>query len=294
MHPEEDPRERRRRERGNDLRRRRHDDSRRQRRKSDEEVEKFDASMYDDDAGALAQRITGRVSRRTSGSWEAGSSSEVEGRGKRRQVDSYRPRSSRGRSASPGRDDQRARRRTPPPAYSTKDPFPTPAGNAGKELFSDRSGIVSEKNNGSRELFPNKSAAASVKKELFPTKKPSSHRRSDAFDAADETADLFANRLAVASTTSGKKQSNGILSQSSSNRTATRKESDRNGRLSPDADAGIAVRGASNHGVSIRGFAEDLTKELFPNKMSNMGKELFGEKIKGRGGKRNRAEDMFG
>ena len=290
MHPEEDPRERRRKERGSDLRRRRYDDSKRRRRKSDEEVETFDATMYDDDAGALAKRITGRASRRSLGS----SGSEPEGRSGRRMLDSYRPGSSRDRSASPGSGSRARRQRTPPPAYQAKDPFPTPKENQGKELFPPKSGIISEANNGSRELFPNKSAAANVKKELFPTKKSVGHRRSDAFDAADETAHLFANRLAVANAKSasagGKRYINGVLQQSPKDT-----EPGMGGMLNGAASATseeITVRGASAQGVSIRGCAES-TRELFPQKMGNAGKELFTEKLQNRGGRRNRAEDMF-
>ena len=48
------------------------------------------------------------------------------------------------------------------------------------------------------------------------------------------------------------------------------------------------IRGAATGGVNV-------VKELFPNLMSgsNAGKELLGEKIKGRGGPRRRAEDLF-
>ena len=294
MHPEADPRERKKRDRGSDLRQRRQDDSRRQRRKDDEEVESFDASMYDDDAGALAKRITGRASRRTSGSY-SGAGSEFEGRDRRR-VDRYRPRSSRDRSASPETNPWRTRKRTPPPAYHASDPFPTPPTNLGKELFAPKSGIISESNNGSRELFPNKSSAAGIKKELFPTKKSGGHRRSDAFDAADETADLFANRLAVAQPgtgTGGKRYINGVLQQSSHGAALSGSERTNESSTTPASGGGISVRGASTQGVSIKGFAEGSKKELFPQKIGNAGKELFSEKIQGRGGRRNRAEDMF-
>lgn len=294
MHPEQDPRERRRRDRGSDLRRRRYDESRRRRRRSEEDVENFDASMYDDDAGALAKRITGRASKRSSGSWESIAPSEGEANGGRRPLDSYRPRPSRDRSASPGSGPRRLRQRTPPPAYQVRDPHPTPRENNGKELFPTKSGIISESNNGSRELFPNKSTAATIKNELFPAKKNSGHRRSDAFDAADETADLFATRLAVAQGRAGtmsKRYINGVLQQSSKGTDASTSAST-DGPL-PISSAGIIVRGASSQGVSIKGFAEGSTKELFPRKMGNAGKELFAERLQGRGVRRNRAEDMF-
>ena len=294
MHPEADPRERRRRDRGKDLQERRYHNTRRRRRKSDDEVEHFDASMYDDDAGALAKRITGRVSRRTSRSY-SGAGSEVE-EYDRRHIDSYRPRSSRDRSASPDTASRRTRKRTPPPAYHVRDPYPTPRENHGKELFPTKSGIISESNNGSRELFPNKTSAVGIKKELFPAKKNRNHRRSDAFDAADETADLFANRLAVAQAgagSGGKRYINGVLQQSPNVTAASRGGVVDDSDSMPALSGGISVRGASTQGVSIRGFAEGSTKELSPQKMGNAGKELFAEKLQGRGGRRNRAEDMF-
>lgn len=49
-------------------------------------------------------------------------------------------------------------------------------------------------------------------------------------------------------------------------------------------DQGFSIRGGANHVGTIR--------ELFPGK-ANLGKELFAEKLQGRGGKRNKAEDMF-
>ena len=49
--------------------------------------------------------------------------------------------------------------------------FPLLQAMQARSCSQDRKEIVSEKNNGSRELFPNKSAAANVKRELFPTKK---------------------------------------------------------------------------------------------------------------------------
>lgn len=62
-------------------------------------------------------------------------------------------------------------------------------------------------------------------------------------------------------------------------------------------DTGMSIRGASKHqdsGISIVGAAEKshvgTIRELFP---SNSGKELFVEKLKGRGLRRNKAEDMF-
>jgi hypothetical protein len=56
-------------------------------------------------------------------------------------------------------------------------------------------------------------------------------------------------------------------------------------------DQGISIRGASN-GISIKGAAS--VRELFPSKYyENEGKELFSDKLEGRGGRRRKAEDMF-
>jgi hypothetical protein len=48
--------------------------------------------------------------------------------------------------------------------------------------------------------------------------------------------------------------------------------------------------------MSIKGRGASV-RELFPdkyNQKSNAGKELFDETLEGRGGRRRRAEDMFG
>ena len=67
-------------------------------------------------------------------------------------------------------------------------------------------------------------------------------------------------------------------------------------------DGGLNIRGASrlqDSGFSIRGAADDAScvpqvNELFPERVvGNVGKELFADKLQGRGGKRNKAEDMF-
>ena len=149
-------------------------------------------------------------------------------------------------------------------------------------------------------------ASANPTKELFPNKSITiNHRRSDAFDAADETADLFASRLSVPFTERD--------NPTTTKRTTTAPSSSF-GRLKgpdfePDSEAmenlavgGISIRGVSrkqDRGFSIRGAADDdvrngWAKELFPGKaLGNAGKELFAQKLQGRGGRRNKAEDMF-
>lgn len=318
MHPEHDPREQCRRgsSRGNGgYRRREYSDNEHQRRQRRDKEEGFDASMYDD--GALSSRH---------GSTSSVAERGTEGKRKARlHGDSYQParserngvRTSRDRSASP----KARNRHTPPPSYRSRDPHPFPQENKGKELFpstsrSDRDadrngtdlfsskmlagevskGLYSTKSalappNG-KDLFSNKSRAVEVKKELFPHKViPIKHSRSDAFDAADETADLFANGMSVP-----------FMDGSSSRPTSRlRYSSFQSQNDDGDASNGLNIRGASreqDQGFSIRGGAAinaiGTIKELFPGKaVGNAGKELFAEKVEGRGGRRDRAEDMF-
>jgi hypothetical protein len=113
--------------------------------------------------------------------------------------------------------------------------------------------------------------SAGAVKELFPQK--TGHRRSSAFDAADETADLFANRMPVPFVDGG------------------------NDKRDTEAQAsGFSIRGAAKanptQSFSIKGAAR--VKELFPNTFGdNSGKELFAERLEGRGRQRQRAEDLF-
>lgn len=287
MHPEQDPRERKKQydsrrgrngnERG-DYKRRRFDDREQRRR---EENGAFDVNMYDDDAGE--------------GSKAGGSISDSESYERRR-----RPRRSGGdlfgepskgrlnsrlrdRSASPpgdgdGRlgfeDDQPVRRTarqrstTPPHLRHTLE-REYGRSNTGKELFPN--GHAEGTNGATKELFPMKSP-----RELFPNRSSVSvHRRTPAFDAADDTPQKprsLADRITGGPNSSGQRDGSD--------------------------DEGIGFRGAAaQSGFSIRGAASDagtVVKELFPLKAgANAGKELFGEKIKGRGGARRRAEDMF-
>lgn len=325
MHPEHDPREQRHRGgnlQGNgDYRRKGYSDDERQRRRRRDKEGGYDASMYDD-GGASSRR--GSIS---SSANERG----VEGkRNARLRGDSYRPvrnerkgtRKSRDRSASPnGRN-----HRTPPPTYRSRDPHPFPHENKGKELFpstsrsnrdADRNdkdlfsskmlpaevtkGLYSTKSALAREAAPNgkdrlsnRVHVAEMKKDLFPHKvNPSKHSRSDAFDAADETADLFATGMSVPFTDGPSSRKSSINRLRSSGF-----QSQIDGG---DVDLDLNIRGASreqNQGFSICGGAAvnaiGTIKELFPGKAAgNAGKELFAEKIEGRGGRRNRAEDLF-
>ena len=296
MHPEHDPREQRRRDRshlGNgDYHRRRYGTAEDRNRRRKDREEAFDASMYDDDPAPSSRR--GSIA------------SSQEGR-TRRAVDSYRPRrngvsSSRDRSASP---DQRngggstRRNRTPPPSYQLRDPHPFPTENKGKELLPASSKRISEKPG--RDLFSDRLLAADSKKELFPQKANAvSHRRSDAFDAADETADLFANGMSVPFTDGPKRgAAKGLASRITAPPKSTYgrlRSSDLEPAMDEEDDNGLTIRGASqqDQGFAIRGGAAGTMKELFPSKTAgNVGKELFAEKLEGRGTRRTRAEDMF-
>ena len=332
MHPELDPREQRRRDRSTqdnsgDYRRRRYGRDEHRRRKNGDSVQSFKPSMYDDDLNTATSWDVENASRYGSYSRRStiSSSDERVSGGERRlrqarRGDSYRPgrddRSgnlSRDRSASPGRDKipnrpgRRSRHRTPPPPYQTRDPYPTPRENQGKELFPLQPELKTSLNGTGKELFPQKMVSTNLAKELLPSKSGMiNHRRSDAFDAADETADLFASRMSVPfadhdNSTKSPKES--TAAPTSSFGRLKRSDSELDSEALENLETGgISIRGASKEketGFSIRGTAankrsDTVLKELFPCKtFGNAGKELFAEKINGRGGKRNKAEDMF-
>lgn len=325
MHPEHDPREQRRRPgniQGNgDYRRKAYSNDEHRRRKRKDKEDGFEASMYDDGEPS---------SKRDSLSSSANERGIERRNNARLRGDSYRParderngpRISRDRSASPtGRNGH-----TPPPTYRSRDPHPFPHENKGKELFPSiiRPGRDADRN--AKDLFSSKMLAtdtterlystkpalarktatncksissnrvhaAEVKKELFPDKvNPSKHSRSDAFDTADATADLFATGLSVPFTDGSSSRKSPIH-----NRRSSDSGSQTDGG---DVDLGLNIRGASrkqSQGFLIRGGAAvnaiGTIKELFPGKAAgNAGKELFAEKVEGRGARRNRAEDMF-
>ncbi|KAL2808138.1 hypothetical protein BJX63DRAFT_410162 [Aspergillus granulosus] len=296
MHPEHDPRERLRKElaterrRGGsggggesdgDYRRRRFDDRELRRRWDRDYEDRFTANMYDDSGAASGDTSEADRGRRRGGSGrrernldlfsdEAGTSGRL-----------------RNRSASPGRDTlmmedgymdehqesrRRFRERTPPPARR----------NQGRELF------ASDSDANTRELFPNKTADTYLKKELFPSK-VSNHRRSDAIDAADETARRISTPLTDGAHDTGSGRNRNIeLFPSSKSSGGNIRDTARG------EDQGYSIRGAAENGISIKGRGGAAVRELFPSKFnSNAGKELFTDKLEGRGGPRRRAEDMF-
>ena len=304
MHPEYDPRKQRRRSErcpqhsDGVYRRRRYGDEEQRRRRHKDHEEGFDPSMYDDDKLSSKQVLMDMFS--------GNRINDEEDRGHHHRH-SNRP--ERNRSASPkahGNMDAKRRLRTPPPSYSSRDPYPFPSENEGKELFPSKSSN-GEHTKRVKDLFSNKLLAAELKKDLFPRKGNTLnyHRRCDAFDAADETADLFATRLSVPladKSKVGRGLTDRINHESSTTSYGRLAAPDPEPTLNPPGDIdddGISILGASSQqsqGFSILGgaAAAGTIKELFPGKASgNGGKELFAEKIWRRGGRRNRAADMF-
>ena len=257
MHPEHDPREKLRREiseRGQDYSsddyRRRGFDQREHRRRRDRDHEiGFSADMYDDDAA------------------------------------SYRPSRTRNRSTSPndyGEGSSRFRERSPPHYFRR---------NEGKELFPASPAATSTgRRVGGRELLPERLAAGANRgKELFPSKASSSHRRTDAFDAADDTAripvKLFGESIDKGNDGNPRRQDNSnteLFPQSSAG-------PDNNTR-----EEGISIRGkALTQGISIKGRGSSSEELFMSNPDADGSGQLFSEKLWGRGGRRRRAEDMF-
>jgi hypothetical protein len=321
LNPEHDPRERKGgpehgRSRRNwasdddgDYNRRTFDDYEHKRRRNDAS-NAFSVDMYDDDAGEGFASTT---------------SSERRKRPRRNDEDLFANRAGRAtdgrlrnRSASPGRqgDGTRgfgtdyesdplaarrgARRRSRSPGgrgrNSGKELFPAAGGSsnsAAKELFTAK-----------KELFPAKQAPAQAggsmraAMDLFPANSSnaskrqsfSNHRRKGAMDASgsDTAAEFFAASSTPPPPSAGERS----LAERITGRPAT---------ASVDGRGGVRIRGAAAEdgkediGFAIRNAGRAPTvKELFPLKAGgNAGRELLGETIKGRGGRRRKAEDMF-
>ncbi|KAI4219735.1 MAG: hypothetical protein L6R36_008115 [Xanthoria steineri] len=303
MNPEFDPRAARIRKRNHtegdgDYHKRRYGDGEHRRRRLQDRESGLMATIYDD---TDSMRSKEAASRPSSVSLNSNGSSPPDDRFPQRRCsrhghsgDYYRPGEAtqhsvrRNRSASPSKHDntdgailgRRSRQRTPPT-------------NRSKELFPVKSTVLSS----TKDLFPNKSIAADLKKELFPTKTGNSHhRRTGAFDAADETTELFAAGMAI-SDRGGKATA---VDPSAGRLRIAHPVPQQEAHENVEA-RGITIRGASKRqesGVSIRGAARgslaETTRELFSSKMGgNVGKELFAEKLQGRGLRRKKAEDMF-
>jgi hypothetical protein len=302
LNPEHDPRERKSqgRSRGNrasdddgDYNRRRFDDFEHRRRRNDDS-NAFSVNMYDDDAGEGFASATSSERKRTRRSGE-----DLFANRTGRATDGRL----RNRSASPGRvgdgtrgfgtdyesDSRRgARQRTRSPARGR---------NSGKELFPAGGSPAPSK--AAKELFPAKQAPAEsgsmrAAMDLFPAggaskrQSFSNHRRKGAMDASgsDSAAGYFAGASSTPPPPSAGERS---LAERITGRPST---------ASVDG-SGVRVRGAAGDaddiGFALRNAGRGPTvRELFPLKAGgNVGKELFGEAIKGRGGRRRKAEDMF-
>ncbi|KAI9850177.1 MAG: hypothetical protein M1838_006022 [Thelocarpon superellum] len=309
-------------------RRRPYDDREHRRRRDEDEDDGFNAALYDDDSAALAARERPKA-RRRSDSDASSESLRRTGKGKELFPNRGNGRGRvhfRDRSASPLREkdsdgdrdmvtdgdkayDRLARRRGRERSYSPRpsrrrDRDWTPEVNQSKELFPYKSTTTEM-------MMDHEPSSTGSGKELFPQKQLRNHRRSGAFDAADETADLFAGRMSVPFT-------DGSLDQ----RGTSKRLADRISRASttplgshqvvlPDVEpandevGGFSIRGSAKQvdsGFSIRGAAAAAGggvlmlngRELFPGKQApNSGKELFTEKLSGRGTRRRKAEDMF-
>ncbi|KAK1835956.1 hypothetical protein QBC39DRAFT_274148 [Podospora conica] len=302
LHPEYDPEERQRRGdfgrskyrdrddsyRGN--RRGGRDGRRRDRREEEPRELTFDASLYDDDTSALAQRSTGRRDqppRRQSTSSDSVHSdryrpSSRQNREKelfpgRLNASSHRDRA---RSASPVRDrDGDAHMGEDDNARAAAAMRNREKGRSIKERLIKETG--KRENTTPRELFPEKAQGT---KDLFPSKVSSGLGGKAQMDRVDDNTILASAKLADRITTRPTS-----IPPSGGDSLNIRGLASRVGA----GGSGSGSGGADRPGLSIKGKGTTV-KELFPDKFGNNAtKELFAEKLEGRGRRRQRAEDMF-
>lgn len=289
FNPEYDPAERRKRAgyTGGRRYRDREDGGYRSQRYDDREQKKrereadFDASLYDDDEGAIAKRSARDIGYQ-------GSSSGSESRGR----DSRGVRYGRaGKELFPERMDGRSGRLRNRSASPLRESDGDQDIRGSRSTLSRQQDTAASANRLKAQMIKARLKEASSVKELFP-QKTTSHRRSGAFDAADETvADLFANQMPVpfmdGSTDSGPREIPSLASRIT-------------GRSSRDDSSGFSIRGTAKGTpasvFSIKGSAAagPRVKELFPSTLGdNAGKELFSERLNGRGARRQKASDLF-
>jgi hypothetical protein len=262
--------------------------------------EPFDASLYDDDEITRAVRASKPHGSRDSRS--SVSSGEYQGQGVRKARSS-------GRTVKELFPDRIARRRRDGGRLRDRSASPSRESDSGHAEASASDQFKSHLRNTELSGAANRLQAQMIKarlkeasmepKELFPHKSTISHRRSDAFDATDTTADLFAARMPVPFVDG----SSDVLPRKRDLMSRITKPTPEDHRFSvgPSDQNGFIIRGHAGQqqpaGISIKGMAlvpEPSVKELFPHKAGlNAGKELFSEKLEGRGGRRRRAEDMF-
>ncbi|KAI9809677.1 MAG: hypothetical protein M1825_000109 [Sarcosagium campestre] len=333
---------------GGNYRRRRYSDREERRRKEHDVDAGYDVNMYDDDASLGDRQRRPRHRRRysshlSSPSVEAATGDSVGrlrfggGAGKElfpgRSSAGARDSRQRDRSASPEVDgdgdrgmrsthmrtrSKIVRERSYSPPIRNRQWVPSLPADAKKELFPARlqTGDVSSLGTGDTHVNPQSKTA---KVELFPQKvnNVGHHRRSDAFDAADETADLFAGRMGVPFVDGGvdgdtndagpsRRRKAAGNSRSLADRITRSDDAPRIASQRAEDDVGFSVRGAAKQqqqqqqqqspqqGFQIRGAATKDASEPFSGRLgSNTGKELFMEKVRGAGPGRRRAEDMF-
>jgi hypothetical protein len=278
LNPEHDPAERRKGNGGGGSKRyrdrddggyrsQRYDDREQENRLKSDEAAGFDASLYDDDTDALARRSARNRPESISDSDSGGRRVRFRGTaGKELFPGSVGDRGSgrlRDRSASPLRDDGELES----------------WGNSARTRQNGQrrpNATAASDNRLKAQLIKASLRVTSSTKELFPQK----DQRSGVFDATDETADLFANKMPVP------------FLDGSSDRLSSKPSTDK-----WDTITGFSIRGASKapatQGFSIKGAASGgQVKELFPAHFGdNAGKELFG--LEGRGRRRQKAEDLF-
>ena len=277
FNPEYDPAERRKRPGGNKYRDRddggyrsqRYDDREHRKRQDGDRDAGFDDSLYDDDEAALARRAARRDGRGDSVS----SGSDYRGRRSRH----VRARGGAGKELFPDRGDKSSGRLRDRSASPLRDDDESLDDARSRSLGRRTRNTAAFENRRSAQMIKARLQEAASAKELFPHTTGINHRRSDAFDAADSTADLFASKMPVP-----------FMDGSSDERPIARRTYE-NGRLNI---RGVA-RASAVHDFAIKGMAPGTSvKELFPAH-TNVGKELFADRLGGRGQRRQKAEDLF-
>ncbi|KAF9870853.1 hypothetical protein CkaCkLH20_11752 [Colletotrichum karsti] len=258
FHPEFDPEERRRRNEGRNSYRDREGDDRyrrggRARRERDRSVEVYDAGMYDDDEAALAEREAKSTNYRRSRSRDLDSREDRSFSRRNQEKELFPGRGSGSRS-------QRNR---------SASPMRDVDGDAKMDSEIRRAGTASNRERASG--IRGRLAQGNQAKELFPTKgSPGGKTHMDrVMDGADEAARLMQSNMSVDDGRSGKRD---LL----------------NHRGRDEHQRG------SNTGFAIKGAASANVNELFPDRFGgNAKKELFADKLEGRGKRRQKAEDLF-
>ncbi|KAK2001972.1 hypothetical protein LX36DRAFT_298989 [Colletotrichum falcatum] len=261
FHPEFDPEERMRREGSrNRYRDRSGDDYYRRngrgrgQREREPSVEVFHASMYDDDDTLPGH--DSRAARQRRRSLSRGSSF----RGDRSYTSGNQEKELfPGRAPGGGRD-QRNRSASPKRDIDGDAAMGEEAARVLRPSNRERASGIKEhlaRDNKAKELFPTKGSSAGLT------------HMDRVMDGADETTRLMQRNLSVSHEGGSKQDLFGIR--------------------------GRAGKQGVNTGFTIKGAAGASVKELFPDRFGsgNTGKELFADKLEGRGRRRQKAEDLF-